>query len=148
MNDTLSKLLESFPFCTKISVAWGDMDAAQHVNNVTYLRYAETARIRFMDRLDLGWSSDNKGEGVILAWQDCKYIFPVTYPDTVWIGAAVSEIRDDRFFLQLNMFSEKHGRIVAISNHSHVPYNYDTLQKIEMPQQWRSKLEMMVRDNI
>lgn len=147
MNNQIAALLESFPFRTRVEVVWGDMDAAQHVNNVTYLRYAETVRIRFMDSLDLGWS-DSNGEGVILAWQECKYIFPVTYPDTVWIGAAVSEIRADRFFIQLHMFSEKFGRIVAISNHSHVPYNYDTLQKIEMPQQWRSKLEMMVRDNI
>lgn len=140
MNEKLTDELAQFPYVTKIDVAWGEMDAAQHVNNVSYMRYAETARIRFMDTFDFGWSQNN-AEGIILAWQDCKYIFPVTYPDTVWVGAAVSEIREDRFFIQLKMYSEKHGRIVAITNHSHVPYNYNTLQKIPLPTAWRTTLQ-------
>ena len=30
---------------TKISVQWGEMDAFNHVNNVMYIRWCETARI-------------------------------------------------------------------------------------------------------
>ena len=137
----LDKQLTQFPFQLTINVRWGEMDAAQHVNNVAYVRYAETARIAFMDQLpEMGWSG-TQGDGIILAWQDCKYIFPVTYPDTLQIGVKVSEIREDRFFLQCHMFSEKHGRLAAITNHSHVPYSYVSLSKIPMSDFWRSELE-------
>lgn len=132
--------LTKFPFQTKINVQWGDMDAAQHLNNVTYLRYAETARISLTEKMGLIWSFE-QGEGMILAWQDCKYIFPVTYPDTLLIGCHISEIRSDRFFIQCHMFSQQHQRLVAITNHSHVPYSYKTLQKIPLPAEWIERLK-------
>lgn len=139
----MSDLLQQFPFTLTQTVEWGHMDAAQHVNNVTYMRYAESARIRFMDQLEWGWSATDD-DGIILAWQDCKYIFPVTYPDSLTIGVRVSEIRDDRFFLQCHMVSQRHNRLVAITNHSHVPYNYKTLQKIALPEAWRRELEALM----
>ena len=39
------KQLENYPVVIEIPVAWGDMDAFQHVNNVAYFRYFESARI-------------------------------------------------------------------------------------------------------
>ena len=39
--------LTDFPVQVKISVAWGDMDAYGHINNIYYLRYFETARIQY-----------------------------------------------------------------------------------------------------
>ncbi|MBJ7019207.1 acyl-CoA thioesterase, partial [Vibrio cholerae] len=34
----MESLLKDFPVVTKIVVAWGEMDALQHVNNVVYFR--------------------------------------------------------------------------------------------------------------
>lgn len=45
--------LKDFPVITKIVVAWGEMDALQHVNNVVYFRYFETARIDYFAHLKL-----------------------------------------------------------------------------------------------
>ena len=36
------EFLDRYPSVSKIEVAWGDMDAAQHVNNVIYFRSFET----------------------------------------------------------------------------------------------------------
>ncbi len=140
MNE-IDEQLAQFPYQMAINVRWGEMDSAQHVNNVAYLRYAETVRIAFMDQMDENSWSGTDGDGIILAWQDCKYIFPVTYPDTLLIGAKVSEIREDRFFIQLHMFSQKHQRLAAITNHSHVPYSYQSLKKIPLPESWRVEFE-------
>ena len=38
---------DQHPIHTDITVAWGDMDALQHVNNVVYLRYFEIAKTPF-----------------------------------------------------------------------------------------------------
>ena len=47
----MEQFTRRFPFHTRIQVAWGEMDALQHVNNVVYFRYFETARIDFFNQL-------------------------------------------------------------------------------------------------
>ncbi|MCB1050236.1 MAG: acyl-CoA thioesterase, partial [Acidobacteria bacterium] len=37
--------LSQYPHRVEIELAWGDMDAFQHVNNTVYLRFFETSRI-------------------------------------------------------------------------------------------------------
>ena len=44
-TNQIADLLADFPVTVEIPVAWGDMDAMGHVNNVVYFRYFETARI-------------------------------------------------------------------------------------------------------
>ncbi|MBK7699509.1 MAG: thioesterase family protein [Saprospiraceae bacterium] len=57
----MSDLLKDFKSIFETKVAWGRQDAAQHVNNIMYLRYAESARIQYMDDIGLGFhkGSDN-----------------------------------------------------------------------------------------
>jgi acyl-CoA thioester hydrolase len=65
----------------------GEMDALQHVNNVVYVRWGETARIDYFRALGFFSSEDDKMKtGIILGFQSVKYIAPVTYPDTIHIG--------------------------------------------------------------
>ena len=45
----MQELLKSFPVVAKIPVRWGDMDSFQHVNNVSYFRYFESARIAYFN---------------------------------------------------------------------------------------------------
>jgi len=78
--------LEKFPVVTTIKVRWGEMDAANHVNNVLYFRWSETARFDYFEKLNIPVVPDDKGVGLILGWQDCKYILPIVYPDTVHLG--------------------------------------------------------------
>ena len=44
---------DQHPIHTDITVAWADMDALQHVNNVVYLRYFEIARIDFLNKIKM-----------------------------------------------------------------------------------------------
>jgi acyl-CoA thioesterase FadM len=45
--------------------------------------------------------------GIILGFQLVKYIVPLTYPDTVYIGTEMEEIRDYRIVLKSFYQSEK-----------------------------------------
>jgi acyl-CoA thioester hydrolase len=49
----MQDLLAEYPLVIEIPVAWGEMDAFQHVNNIVYLRYAESARIAYLERAGL-----------------------------------------------------------------------------------------------
>lgn len=127
--------LESFQVQVEVPVQWGDMDAAGHVNNVTYLRWCESARIAYFEKVDIDLSFSD-GVGPILGWQDCKYIFPMTYPDQALVGIKVEEIREDRFLMLAHIYSQKYERLAIISKQAIVPYDYGKLAKAPIPENW------------
>lgn len=139
--------LKEFPVQHTIEVQWGEMDAANHVNNVMYLRWAESARIHYFSKTMIGSDFQN-GVGAILAWQDCKYIFPVRFPDTVLIGVKVNEILDDRLIMQTNLYSKTHRRIVAISKQQIMAYDYKNLKKVMIPDDWRNSILALESKNV
>ncbi len=132
----MQEQLEKYPVHLEIMVQWGEMDAAQHVNNLIYLRWAESGRIEYFNKIGIDTSFKGSEAGPILGWQDCKYIFPITYPDTAILGVRTAEIREDRFIMECAIFSKKHQRIAAISKQSIIPYSYTELKKIQMPKDW------------
>ncbi len=131
--------IEKAFFNTEITVAWGEMDAAQHVNNTVYLRWAEAARIGFYEKLKC-INFDFRHLGIILAWQDCKYIFPITYPDRAILTYDIIEVKHDRLIGECCIYSEKHQRISAISKSTVMAYDYSVLAKANIPEQWLSEI--------
>ena len=127
--------IEDFKITAEYPVHWGDMDVARHVNNLLYLHWAESGRMSYFQAMGMDISFDKIGP--ILGWQDCKYIFPMTYPDTAIVGVRTIEIKTDRIILETGIFSKRHQRIAAISKQSIIPYNYERLQKVDLPESWR-----------
>ena len=62
----------------RMVMRWGEMDALGHMNNVSYLRYFEEARISWFESLNLEYKPGS--EGPILGTITCKYIKPAVYP--------------------------------------------------------------------
>ena len=89
--------LTGFPVELSCPVAWGQMDAFEHVNNVVYFRYFEDARIAYFRQVGMLEYMESAGEGPILASTQCRFRIPLTYPDQVTIGACVREMGPDRF---------------------------------------------------
>lgn len=141
MASAISELAD-FPVQTNITVQWGEMDAANHVNNVVYLRWFEHARVVYLDRLNYPVVLEQEGlPGVILAKQDCKYLFPVRYPDTITMGIKVTEIGEDRFVMHCKMYSQEHQRLVAIANATIVTYDYVKQSKAPVPESLRQGIQ-------
>lgn len=72
------------------NICWGDHDQFQHVNNVHYVRFLESNRMLFADKLAEKLTSKRrqdivtgKGESFILQSIAVRYRRPVVYPDTV-----------------------------------------------------------------
>jgi len=128
--------LSDYPLQTSYKVHWGDMDAANHVNNLVYMKWTESARLEYFVAMGMDTTFKGSAAGPILGWQDCKYIFPATYPDTVHIGIRTVEIKEDRFTMECGIFSERHQRILAVARQVIVPYDFEALRKVAMPEAW------------
>lgn len=127
-------LLKNHPVVVHVEVRWGDMDALGHVNNIVYLQYFETARIEYLMRLGLdppgpAWSKI----GMIIASVDCRFLAPVTFPDTLRVGARVTGLGTDRFVMEHLAISHKLGRPVARGNALVVAYDYAARKRTALP---------------
>ena len=139
---TSPDLLADYPVVVPIAVAWGDMDAYQHVNNVVYLRWFESARIAYFLAtsvvVDAGMPV---GVGPILATATCRFRAPVTFPDSVRVGIRVREVGADRFTMEYAIASDKLGRVVATGDGVVVAVDYATGNKAPLPAAWRRGIE-------
>lgn len=115
-------------------IAWGDMDALGHVNNVAYFRYMESARVDFLRRLGVIVLNQPDGVGVILQSAQCRFRRPVKFPDTLTISSAVRHIEADRFTLAHEMRSQATGEIVASGEGVIVAYDYSRQAKATLPE--------------
>lgn len=136
----MHEALEGYPVVIEIPVRWGDMDAMRHVNNTVYIRYFESARIAYFDRLEYQRSMHETGIGPILHSISCRFRFPVTYPDTVWAGARVTEVGEDRFTMRHIVVSQRHGRMAAEGDGVIVTYDYRAHHKTPIPDVWRAHI--------
>ena len=136
-------LLKGYPVIIEIPVAWGEMDAFQHVNNVAYFRYFESARIAYSEKLGLHNLKEQTGIGPILASTSCRYKLPLTYPDTVSIGAKITSVEEDRFTMKYVIASHTHQRVAAEGEGVVVIYDYREKKKAAIPKEVRERIEEM-----
>lgn len=129
----MEELLKDFPVIIELPVVWGEMDAFQHVNNVVYFRYMETARIAYFLKMNYMKIMEETGLGPILASTQCRYRFPLTYPDTVSVGARVPDVDDDRFRMEYRIVSHRHQRVAAEGEALIVSYDYRNRTKAPLP---------------
>jgi acyl-CoA thioester hydrolase len=114
-------------------VAWGEMDAYQHVNNVVYFRWFENARIPWLERI--GWmkSREDAGLGPILASTSARYRRPVSHPDRVAIGVRVKSIEIDRVVIEYRVVSAMWNASAADGEAVVVSYDYAGKKKCPIP---------------
>jgi len=138
MNETQ---LQEYPVVIEIPVAWGEMDSYQHVNNVVYFRYFESARIAYAEKLGLTRLKDETGIGPILGSAGCRFRHPLTYPDTVSVGARTVSIEEDRFTMHYVVVSRCHGKVAAEGDAVIVMYDYNEGRKTKIPDAIRTRLK-------
>jgi acyl-CoA thioester hydrolase len=136
----MEELLIGYPVVIEIPIAWGEMDAFQHVNNVVYFRYFESARIAYFQRLDLLNLMEQTGVGPILASVQCRFKFPLTYPDTVSVGARATTIEEDRFTIENIVVSHRWQRVAATGSGVLVSYAYQQGQKTSLPPEVEARI--------
>jgi len=113
------------------------LTCAGHVNNVTYNRYAESARIQwalnFANSIDPAhkreWSElwTPLGVGLILRSIRTDYKFPMTWPDHVTVLHKLRSMPNqdtDHFILDVVILSELHRRPAARCVEDSVVYDY------------------------
>ena len=125
--------LEGFPVVIQQAVVWGDMDSYRHVNNTVYFRYFENVRLEYFRQM--GWFEyeDRTGIGPILAATQARFRKALSYPDTISVGARVTERGEDRFLMEYRLLSHTLDAVATEGTGTIVIMHYREGKKIPMP---------------
>lgn len=104
--------LAHYPIIHHQPIHWGEMDAFNHLNNVVFYRYAESARIGYLQALGMFDGS----MVTILAQSSCKYLRPVIYPDTLLLGVRCQRLGNTSIVIEYSYYSCAQKVIVATAD--------------------------------
>ena len=136
-------LIEGYPVVIEIVVAWGEMDSLQHVNNIIYFRYFESARMAYFNKLDIWSYMEETGIGPILASTQCKFRIPLSYPETVSVGTRITNIEEDRFLMEYQVVSHEHRKVAASGEGVIVAYDYREKKKALLPDEIKKRIQSL-----
>ncbi|WP_240205606.1 thioesterase family protein [Vibrio sp. CyArs1] len=142
----MESLLKDYSVVTEIPVAWGEMDALNHVNNAVYFRYFETARLDYFSHINLMEDMAVTNIGPVLGENYCRYKLPVTYPDTLLVGSRITEVQEDRFKMEYQVVSKKLGKVTTTGTATIVMFDFTTNQKALISDKLMSAIEQANRD--
>jgi len=136
----MNEFLKDFAVVVNLNIEWGDMDALQHVNNIEYFKYFQVARIAYFEKINSDSVFGETTIPLILASTQCKFIYPLTFPDSVSVGVRVDAMADQYFTMKYAVVSEKHQRLAAIGDAKVVMFDYVNNQKASIPNEIRKTI--------
>ncbi|MBI2826398.1 MAG: acyl-CoA thioesterase [Planctomycetia bacterium] len=145
MDNAGSDLLAEFPLVLTSAVAWGDQDAMQHVNNVVYFRWCESARIAYFGRIGLSDRRGGEHVGPILASIKCDFRRQLNFPDTIRVGARISRIGRSSLTMLHAVASLAQNALVAEAESTMVVFDYHSGKPHPVPDDMRKAIETLER---
>ena len=137
---------QRYHFHIEFDVQWIDMDAFQHVNNKEYFRYFEKIRIDYFESRGFMAYMEKQKVGPIVASTQCRFKFPLSYPDKIIIGTYISDLEEDRFLMNYGVFSLAHQLVAAIGDAQVVCFDYGANTKSTLPDTMARSLQADVRE--
>lgn len=138
-----SEILERFPVQLEIPIAWGEMDAFQHVNNLVYLRWFESARMAYFENCRYQDVMLESSIGPILRDSRIRYRIPLTFPGNVISATRITRLEQDRFTMEHLVYSLEHDAVAAEGDAVIVCVDYQQNQKAAVPQMYRDLIMEM-----
>ncbi len=126
-------------FEMSIPIRWGDMDAMGHLNNGSYFRYLETARIDWMH--GIGCRPTPTSEGPVILNAFCNFYKQLEYPGNVRIRMYVSDVKDKTFETWATLARETEPELIcAEGGATTVWVDFPKQKSVPMPAWMRQKL--------
>jgi len=128
-----------FKVWRKVTTRWADNDAYGHVNNTVYYAWFDSAVNGWM--VEQGLLDIKNGDPIALVIETrCTYFAPLEFPQDVQVGLAVAELGKSSIRYRIGVFG---GTDVAAAQGEfvHVVVDRETRRPVEIPADWRGKLE-------
>ena len=123
----------------QIHIDWSELDYFGHVNNVSFFKYIQSARVNFWDEIGLKEHHLKHREGPMLASCKCDFKHPLYFPGKVKIQSTVDFVKNTSFSFVHHLFDEN-DKPAAIATDIMVMYDFNADKKMEIPNWLRNQL--------
>lgn len=134
---------DSYPVRLPIRIDWSEMDLFGHVNNVSYFKYIQAARVNYWETVGIS-SLKEGGKGPMLLSTSCRFKQPLYYPGNIIIVSSVTFIKNTSFGIS-HLILNENDEIAAEAEDVIVMYDFNVNEKIQVPADLRSKIEALER---
>jgi acyl-CoA thioester hydrolase len=128
-----------YPLKLKLRIDWSEMDLFGHVNNVSFFKYMQAARVNYWEVLGLSHMFEKTKMGPILASSQCDFKRPLFYPGNIVIQSGVESIGETSFCILHQILNEK-AEIVAEGKDVVVLFDFNTNKKMSIPDSIREQV--------
>lgn len=134
---------EDYPHFLAIPTRWMDNDAYQHVNNVVYYSFFDTAVNQCLIERGV---LDIRGSDVVGLVVDsgCSYFSPVAFPDVVHAGIRVSKLGNSSVRYEIALFRNDEAHPAAAGHFVHVYVERTSSQSVPIPAPVRAVLTSLL----
>lgn len=132
----------NYPVQLQLRIDWSELDYFGHVNNVSFFKYIQAARVNYWQEIGLFQSHKVTNIGPMLASCKCDFKQPLFFPGQVTIRSSVSFIGNTSFGISHQLFNEKE-ELVALAEDVLVMFDFNLNQKAIISEEWRNVIEKL-----
>lgn len=125
-----------------ITTRWSDNDIYQHVNNVMYFSFFDTAVNQNMLEHGVLNVVDSPVVGLVVD-NHCQFFASITFPDTVHVGVATQKIGNSSVKYLLGIFKNDEEQLSALGDYTHVYVSRENHRPVTIPDPIRKILESL-----
>lgn len=124
---------DSFRFFTASPTRWGDCDSFGHINNVQFVRYYESGRLDYFQRL-LGISATvDVHDTLIIADIQVNFLRQLHHPCALEVGTRISRLGNSSFDIESAIFAPGEDEPASTARAACVWFDYQENHSMPVP---------------
>lgn len=124
--------MEGFNTELSLRIDWSEMDLYGHVNNVSFFKYIQAARVNYWEKIGLNHMHSQQNIGPILASTGCQFKKPLFFPGQITVKSKVGFVKTTSFSIQHLVLNEQ-NEIAAEAEDVIVIYDFNKNEKAGIP---------------
>jgi acyl-CoA thioester hydrolase len=125
-----------------LRIDWSEQDNFGHVNNVMIMKYMQSARMNYWEKIGIMDLMNTKRTGPMLVSSQCGFRKPLFYPGHITLYSAMEFIRNTSFGLR-HIITDAQGDIAAEAHDIMVMYDFPLGRKTPFPADLRKIAEKL-----
>jgi acyl-CoA thioester hydrolase len=124
----------------ELRIDWSEIDSYGHINNLAIMKYIQTARVNYLEKIGMLPLNADTSIGPILAATSCQFKTQLYYPGRVFVSTGVDHIKNTSFHMNHSVFNEAH-EIVAEARDVLVMFDFGKNTKHAIPSVFRERIQ-------
>lgn len=124
----------------EIKLDWSEMDLFGHINNVAYFKYAQSARVNYLEEVGINTADPENKHSFAVANSSCQFKAPLFFPGTIRVITTTDWIKNTSLQLSHKLYDQKNELAAEITDVL-VLFDYATQKKLLISDEIKSKIQ-------